>query len=201
MRSGRRHHGTRTAVWDTSLSLCTCASDNPCNDALTVPMASRNYLVTGLSGVGKSSVYEELTRRGYAAVSTDRAWAYNADPDTGLPGGPAGHDTWVWDRHQALRALEDPRPEMLFVCGSSRNIDVFLPYFTKVFELRIDDDTMRRRLEGRTDDDWPLGAAGVELMLELNRSAEHVAGAIAVDATGPLDQVVDELLRLTALEP
>ena len=33
----------------------------------------------------------------------------------------------------------------------------FLPYFTKVFNLRIDDDTMRRRLQERTDDDWPLG--------------------------------------------
>src|SRR5215204_1033932 len=42
-------------------------------------MAKRNYLVEGLSGAGKSSVYEELIRRGYKAISTDRAWAYNAD--------------------------------------------------------------------------------------------------------------------------
>jgi len=41
----------------------------------------RNYLVEGLSGAGKSSVYEELIRRGYKAISTDRAWAYHADPD------------------------------------------------------------------------------------------------------------------------
>ncbi len=51
-------------------------------------MAKRNYLVAGLSGAGKSSVYEELIRRGYKAISTDRAWAYHADPDTSLPGGP-----------------------------------------------------------------------------------------------------------------
>ena len=50
-------------------------------------MAKRNYLVEGLSGAGKSSVYEELVRRGYTAITTDRAWAYHADPDTGLPGG------------------------------------------------------------------------------------------------------------------
>lgn len=168
---------------------------------LNIPVASRNYLVTGLSGVGKSSVYEELVRRGYAAISTDRTWAYHAHPDTGLPGGPVGHDTWVWDRHQALRELEDPEPETLFVCGSSRNIDQFLPYFTKVFYLRIDDDTMRRRLEGRTDDDWPLGAAGVELMLALNREGRRFTGAIDVDATRPLDEVVDQLLRLSDLRP
>ena len=85
---------------------------------------------------------------------------------------------------------------MLFVCGSSRNRDHFLHYFTKIFNLRIDDDTMRRRLQQRTDDDWPLGPQGVELMLQLNRSDERPAGAIDLDATQPLDQVVDELLRL-----
>jgi hypothetical protein len=131
-------------------------------------MAKRNYLVEGLSGAGKSSVYEELIRRGYKAISTDRAWAYDADPDTGLPGGMAHHDNWMWDQQKAVSELESPEPEMLFVCGSSRNRDQFLPYFT-IFNLRIDDDTMRRRLP---------------------------AGAIDVDATQPLDQVVDELLRL-----
>ncbi len=168
-------------------------------------MAKRNYLVEGLSGAGKSSVCEELIRRGYKAISTDRAWAYHADPDTGLPGGPLQHDNWVWDRQKAVSELESPEPEVLFVCGSSRNRDHFAPYFTKIFNLRIDDDTMRRRLQERTADDWELGpddryeellAMATELMLELNRSDEKPAGAIDVDATQPLNQVVDELLRL-----
>jgi thymidylate kinase len=168
-------------------------------------MAKRNYLVEGLSGAGKSSVYEELIRRGYKAISTDTAWAYHADPDTGLPGGPIQHDNWMWDRDKAVSELESPEPEVLFVCGSSRNRDLFAPYFTKIFNLRIDDATMRRRLQQRTTDDWELGpddryeeflAQTIELMLELNRSDEKPAGAIDVDATQPLNQVVDELLRL-----
>jgi hypothetical protein len=44
--------------------------------------------VEGLSGTGKSSVYEELIRRGYKAISTDRAWSYSADPDTVSQAGP-----------------------------------------------------------------------------------------------------------------
>jgi hypothetical protein len=52
----------------------------------------------------------------------------------------------------------------------------------------------RRRLERRTQDKWPLGQAGVELMLELNRTNERPAGAIDADATQPLAQVVDEIL-------
>lgn len=159
-------------------------------------MAKRNYLVEGLSGAGKSSVYEELTRRGYKAISTDRAWAYHADPDTGLPGGPIHHDNWMWDREKAVNTLESAEAEVLFVCGSSRNRDHFLPYFTTIFNLRIDDDTMHRRLQERTADDWELGPDAIELMLELNQNDEKPAGSIDVDATQPLSKVVDELLRL-----
>jgi gluconate kinase len=164
-------------------------------------MAKRNYLVEGLSGAGKSSVYEELIRRGYNAISTDRAWAYHADPGTGLPGGPIDHHTFMWDERKAVSELERAEPEALFVCGSSRNRDRFLTYFTKIFDLRIDDDTMRRRLEERSERDWPLGQAGVDLMLTLNRSDDKPAGAIDVDATQPLHQVVEELLRLANCRP
>jgi gluconate kinase len=159
-------------------------------------MAKRNYLVEGLSGAGKSSVYEELIRRGYKAISTDRAWKVHADPETGLAGGPSHYDAAVWDHQKAVKELESPEPDVVFVCGSSRNRDRFLPYFTKVFNLRIDDDTMRRRLEERTNNDFGKQPAEVELMLRLNRSDEKPAGAIDVDATQPLRQVVDELLRL-----
>jgi gluconate kinase len=150
-------------------------------------------LVEGLSGTGKSSVYEELIRRGYKAISTDRAWKSLVDPDTGLPVRPV-HSTW--DTKRAVSELESPEPEVLFVCGSSRNRDSFLPHFTKTFNLRIDDDTMRRRLQERTNNDFGKQPEEFELMLRLNRSDEKPAGAIDVDATQPLDQVVDELLRL-----
>src|SRR3954469_12890025 len=159
-------------------------------------MARRNYLVEGLSGAGKSSVYEELIRRGHKAVSTDRAWKFHADPHTGPPGGPIHHHNSMWDPQKAVCELERPEPEVLFVCGSSRNRDRFLPYFTEIFNLRIDDDTMRRRLQERTNNDFGKQPEEVELMLRLNRSDEQPAGAIDIDATQPLEQVVDELLRL-----
>ena len=102
----------------------------------------------------------------------------------------------MWDQQKAVSELESPEPEVLFVCGSSRNRDRFLPYFTKIFNLRIDDDTMRRRLQERTNNEFGKQPEEVELMLRLNRSDEKPAGAIDVDATQPLHQVVDELLRL-----
>ena len=163
-------------------------------------MAERNYLVEGLSGAGKSSVYEELIRRGYPAVSTDRAWSYHADPDTGLRGGPRHFDNFVWDEQRALGELECAEPDVLFVCGSSRNRDRFLPQFTKVFNLRIDDETMVQRLRERTNNDFGKQPEQVERMLALNRSDVKPLGAIDLDATKPLEEVVDELLRLADCE-
>jgi len=159
-------------------------------------MAKRNYLVEGLSGAGKSSVYEELIRRGYKAISTDRAWKYHGDPHTGLRGRRIPYDSSMWNHEKAVSELESPEPEVLFVCGSSRNRDRFLPYFTKIFNLRIDDDTMRRRLQERTSNEYGKQSEEAEFMLTLNRRDEKPAGAIDVDATQPLQRVVDEVLRL-----
>ncbi len=161
-------------------------------------MAKRNYLVEGLSGAGKSSVYEELVGRGYKAISTDRAWKVNARPDIGFAGRATHYGNSMWDEDKALSELESPEPEVLFVCGSSSNRDRFLPCFTKTFNLRIDDDTMRRRLRERTNNNFGKQPEELELMLRLNRSDEKPAGAIDVDATQPLDQVVDEVLRLAS---
>ena len=102
----------------------------------------------------------------------------------------------MWDEQKAVSELESAVHDVLFVCGSSRNSDHFLPYFTEVFNLRIDDDAMRRRLQERADNTFGKQPWELELMLKLNRSDEKPAGAIDIDATKPLDQVVDELLRL-----
>jgi hypothetical protein len=77
-------------------------------------LAKQNYLVEGLSGAGKSSVYEELIRRGYRAVSTDRAW--------NVPGA-SSLDLALWDEQKALTELESRESDMVFVCGSGGNRD------------------------------------------------------------------------------
>ncbi len=51
-------------------------------------MGIRNYLVEGVSGAGKTSVAEELERRGFHVIHGDRALAYVGDPVTGEPLAP-----------------------------------------------------------------------------------------------------------------
>jgi len=45
----------------------------------------RNYLIEGVSGTGKTSVYKELRRRGYHAIDGDSDLAFQGDPETGEP--------------------------------------------------------------------------------------------------------------------
>jgi hypothetical protein len=148
-------------------------------------MAQRNFWVDGLSGTGKSSVYEELVRRRYFAVSTDRAWK---DAET---------RTWVEER--AFGELESGEPDVLFVCGGGAA--QWRPHFTKVFYLRIDEATMRERLGRRTEADWSMGEEGVALTLTLQGDDVTPPGAVEIDATQPLPDVVDEILRLAGCPP
>src|SRR5215208_2047477 len=59
-------------------------------------MGIRNYLIEGVSGAGKTSVCNELQRRGYHAIHGDRELAYQGDPDTGEPTDDLAHEHHIW---------------------------------------------------------------------------------------------------------
>src|SRR5215471_14053290 len=67
-------------------------------------MGVRNYLIEGLSGTGKTSVCNELQRRGYHAIHGDRELAYQGDPRTGAPLDGFAHEHHIWDVDE-VRAL------------------------------------------------------------------------------------------------
>lgn len=67
-------------------------------------MGRRNYLIEGLSGTGKTSVCDELQRRGHHAIHGDRELAYRGDPETGEPMEGFGHEHHIWDvEHKQVR--------------------------------------------------------------------------------------------------
>ncbi len=160
-------------------------------------MGIRNYLVEGVSGAGKTSVCRELRRRGYQAVNGDTDLAYQGDPETGEPllDEPSHwHHIWNLDRVRALVA--DQQEPATFFCGGSRNLSKFLSLFDEVFVLEIDLDTLNRRLDQRPDDEFGAEPSERELVMRLHQTKEdYPKGGIAIDATAPLGQVVDEIIR------
>ncbi|MDQ1082684.1 MULTISPECIES: nucleoside kinase [Microbacterium] len=165
-------------------------------------MGRRNYLIEGGSGTGKTAVCHELRRRGYHAINGDRELAYQGDPQTGEPvtgvSGVAAHRHHLWRVEQVTAAVADDEEPVTFFCGGSRNAAQFLHLFDAVFVLRVDSETLRRRLDARPRDEW--GGQGRhaerELIERLHLGGEEIpASGIPIDATAPLHAVVDDILR------
>ena len=169
-------------------------------------MGVRNYLIEGVSGTGKTTVATELQRRGYHVVHGDRDLAYYGDPQTGEPlDGPAqervkhdiefGQRHWVWDVRKLKSLIADRRFAQSFFCGGSRNFDQFIALFDRVFVLDVDLDTLKRRLSERPEDEFGGKPNEQELIVRLHATKEDIPkGDIAIDATAPIERVVDQIL-------
>jgi broad-specificity NMP kinase len=160
-------------------------------------MGVRNYLVEGVSGTGKTSVCDELQRRGYQAIHGDRELAYQGDPETGEPTDGTGHEHHIWhvDKVEALVANHDEAAT--FFCGGSRNFAKFIHLFDGVFVLDVDLETLNRRLDERPDSEWGGGKpVEREFIARLHRTKEDIpTNGILIDATAPIAHVVDEIVR------
>lgn len=159
-------------------------------------MGIRNYLIEGVSGTGKTSVYRELRRRGYHAINGDRELAYQGDPETGAPTSGITHEHHIWQVDKVRALAADTDEAATFFCGGSRNFSKFIELFDVVFVLEVDINTLSRRLDQRSDDEWGAKQTERDLILRLHRSKEDIPrNGIFIDATAPISHVVDEILH------
>jgi len=156
----------------------------------------RNFLVEGVSGTGKTSVCRELNRRGYHAINGDRELAYQGDPETGAATDTALHQHHIWDVGRVRALVADHQEPVTFFCGGSRNFSTFIGLFDEVFVLDIDLETLQGRLDQRPHDEWGSKPSERDLVVRLHRTREDIPDSgVVIDATRPLPEVVDEILR------
>ena len=165
-------------------------------------MGMKNYLIEGVSCTGKTSVCDELQRRGYHSIHGDRDLAYQGDPKTGEPLDSSAYEHWIWDVDKVRAVVADQSHAASFFCGGSRNFDCFIDLLDEVFVLEIDLDTLNRRLALRPEDEWGDPASDGESNARLQHAAregipEH---AITIDATAPIAHVVDAILEKCQLK-
>lgn len=170
-------------------------------------MGVRNFLIDGISGAGKTTVAEELERRGYDVVHGDRVLAYTGDPLTGeaLSGPPEaaadpiawGYAHWIWPVDRVMRLLADHSQPVTFFCGGCQNSHRFIDRFDAVFVLEIDRETLARRLESRPEDEFGGTPPEQAYVLGLHAGNRRmVAAGIAIDATAPPGKIVDRILAI-----
>lgn len=173
-------------------------------------MGIRNYLIDGVSGTGKTTVAEELQRRGYHVIHGDRELKYRGDPETGKPVDEPAHKgemekaMWqqrhlLWNIDKVKSVIADHSKDVSFFCGGSRNSSKFIDLLDGVFVLEVSDlETLYRRMDervARDPTDWGGKPEEKEVVARSHRTKEDTPkGGIIIDATAPLMQVVDEII-------
>lgn len=144
-------------------------------------------LLTGMSGVGKSSVIGELRKKGYPAIDMDEpGWSIH---------NPEGHQLWCEDRLRTV--LASPETDHLFVSGCAQNQVKFYPQFSHIILMSAPVDVIKERLVRRTENPYGKRPEQLTEVLDylewveplLRRSATH-----EVVTTMPLDRVVATVL-------
>lgn len=167
--------------------------------------------ITGISGSGKSAVLQELKHRGYTAYGIDEdriAKFYNNQtgepflesitPEDRTPEWRSKH-TWKAKRQDIEKLAAEAKDKPVFLCGvTSNDADELWDLFHHVFALTLDETTLKHRIQTRTTNDFGKNQHEFQTLLEWQRTAAEdykKLGATLVDATKPLKEVVDEIVK------
>ena len=147
-----------------------------------------SVLLTGMSGVGKSTVLAELARRGYETVDTDYGdWIHLVDSEP------------LWREPLMDALLSAPRNGPLFVLGTVANQPRFYGQFAAIVLLTAPIAVMIDRLEARTENSFGKSQAEKakimrdtdEILPLLRSGATH-----ELDTTRPVADVADALIEI-----
>ncbi len=158
----------------------------------------KRILVTGVSGVGKSSVVVRLAELGHRAVDLDSdKWSeWVESPDGGPSPSEPGQD-WVWRVDRVRELLADDGDGLLIVSGCSSNMGGFRDRFAGVVLLSVPAEVMAERLRHRTSNVYGKDPGELARSLEFKETVEPLLRRIAdleVDGTAPLEHVVADIL-------
>jgi hypothetical protein len=169
--------------------------------------------VTGVSGTGKSAVCAELVARGYDARDGDdgiSGWFRLADdvevPSPGsetslTPDWYAVHE-WRYSVPRTAQLASELDGQVGFLCGCGANENEIWSLIDQPFYLNVDEETLRKRLATRTTNSFGKTENELRSILDWHSNMAKNCqrfGIEPLDATQPLDQVVDELLARCGL--
>lgn len=147
-------------------------------------------LITGMSGTGKSTILEMLGARGHRTVDTDTdRWSHWVTL-------PDGSSDWIW-REQAIADLLAGH---LFVAGCKSNQGRFYPQFDHIVLLSTPTDVLLARIAARTNNPYgkrPQERAAILEYLAVVEPQLRATATIEIDASAPIDKVVEQIESLT----
>jgi shikimate kinase len=162
---------------------------------------SKRILITGMSGTGKSSVLEELNRRGYVVIDADidewSEWRNVVSVDNNTP-----QPDWIWREDKMQAFLLQQHPSHVFISGCAPNQGKFYPMFNHVVLFTAPLDVMLERI--RTRHNNPYGKSVEERNLIIHNT-EVVVPILRSDCDLEIDtsrwtlpQIADKLASLAS---
>ena len=147
--------------------------------------------LTGMSGTGKSTVLDELARRGHGVLDTDDpGWIVQTE----TPDGPEP----LWDLERVRARLDEHRSNWLFVAGCVANQGALYDRFDKVVLLSAPVDVLLARVAQRAN---PFGSTAEDRTKiasdlaafepVLRASADH-----EIVTTAPISVIVSQVEKL-----
>jgi len=165
--------------------------------------------ITGTSTSGKSTIAKELSKCGYEVYDTEHipssGW-HNKKTGKRVAGFgemPERTQEWLgqhewrisldWVRDTAKKA----RDKSVVLCGGSANEPEVRKLCSKVIWLKTDEQTIRSRVNNPRDHDYGTRPHELAAAIKNNQRKEaeyREAEAIMVDATQPIDDVVETII-------
>jgi dephospho-CoA kinase len=170
------------------------------------------FYITGPTASGKTTIGEALKAKGFEVHDTDAdGMRYWADKNTLEPVDPpiknATEDPkWHNDHIFALaekpvRSLrERAKDKNIFLVGVTANDMNYKRLFDKIILLSIDEQFQAYRINTRTNHNYgklPRQFAAAQKWRPIQIEKYQAAGAIEIDASQPIDQVVAQILAET----
>jgi dephospho-CoA kinase len=156
------------------------------------PMKAPRVLLTGMSATGKSSVVEELRKRGFRAIDMD-------DPGHSYRDS-AGNQVWCEDLVEKVLSNAGALP--LFISGCAENQAKFYSQFTDIILLSAPRDVILNRLLSRTTNSYGKSAAEREEVIRNMDEVEPLlrrGASYEIDTSAPLKEVVEQVLKRVCL--
>ncbi len=165
------------------------------------------YYITGVPGIGKTTVMQVLKQRGFAAFDVDYipglcGWVNRVtkDPVEFLHGASEEwHKAHAWECNvsKLQETIENSMADRLFVFGITDNQKEYLGFFDTVFLLHADVETFMQRMAGRDEEHFGHHEDDRKTVLTWYKEFEgslRKYGAIPIDASKPIEEIAGQIL-------
>jgi shikimate kinase len=161
----------------------------------------KRFLITGMSGTGKSAVIQELASRGYPAHDLDTPeWSEWIDAALSDDLTPVQGKDWVWRESRVRELLSGSEGGTLFVSGCAANMARLFPLIDCIILLSAPVETIVARLGARSPGGYGHGADERRKVVELIATVEPLLRKSAhqeIDTRKPVRATVDAILKIS----